>query len=1106
MADNNDDLFGQVENNTQQNDVHVEDIEDDDHYNQEDHIDENDVEKQKELRKKKKEVFVKRYLMEKEWWKEEQRKIEEQKRKEQELMKKRMQQFTNADQLSILEKYEAQDQEDEFFKPITKFKGPTSDRVLTNKYCIYLWIVLNGFFIFASIYVLSDGRPARLGNGYDFRTELCGNGKYVKQPYLYYLNPVQDIRVAMCVSSCPTTSGPLICLYDTSGKTYDSIYTKFCYTQMQSSIRSKYCVPNEPINGAVVNTYLESFDLSVKRYASDIMLGVDIMLCGAVLTVILSFLFLYFLKNQSTVSCFVSLTFLLILMCCGGLAFLFYREYVLELQKNCFTLRDENNCVGSRGYSFRSAAISVIVLAGLYVILLMILSKRIVKIVGFLKLASQVVQIMQQIKWIPFYVLLIAIFIAALTLINVPFGLSVADVVVVNSNSGAISGGKLKVMEFSGFAYFIGFYDFFIFIIWMLFLLGFRDLFVSYSITLWFFTKRKDTVQIPKWVIFKNIFRYHFGTVVMFSLISTVITIPKIFIMALRRSLRSLPQYLNSVRYFQATCNCCLFSYEKFLRYFSKSSLVQVAITSMEFYPSSKIAYFLIFRNKEKISDMDGMQQFVVSNIKFLISFTSFVFVYAVLSFINTTPLTNYNTSEIENKFFPGLIVGMFSYFFSSIFLGSYDITCKSVIQCYLIDQEIFYGENRYVEPFIKNVFEYYVQEDLEKYKIQSKAGVNVDENKVYEKEKSDDEKAQIEEEDSQESDEEEFQKNKKNTAILNDNTATTKLQTATGPIKPANGSLLLGTKPNTNTLNTQSNFGTPQRLITDEKTGFNSSPQNPTTTVKNNNIPNREQELVNLNNSNDSDDYNSKNMTIKNNNNNSSLAFNQSNFRINTAASNQQTPVIAAQPNKITPTTIQLTNLQNINYSSSGNNYQTQLKGNANNQYNNQRPNQQYQLNASNFNQYRDNTAPIMNQSRIPSQSNMFIGNTQPMSSIPSQTNFMYNGQRVTQPSMQNIKQSQQMFTNNQQNDDDDDNEDDFGLGANPYATVDINKNNSQRYPNRNEMRLLNASYASSGVRGVTGQSNASKVSKVSKASFDPFVQFQQNQLNVDSDEEDDD
>jgi len=32
---------------------------------------------------------------------------------------------------------------------------------------------------------------------------------------------------------------------------------------------------------------------------------------------------------------------------------MFYREYTQEITKNCFTLRDEKDCVGSRGYTYR---------------------------------------------------------------------------------------------------------------------------------------------------------------------------------------------------------------------------------------------------------------------------------------------------------------------------------------------------------------------------------------------------------------------------------------------------------------------------------------------------------------------------------------------------------------------------------------------------------------------------------------------------------------------------------------------------------------------------------------------------------------------------------
>jgi hypothetical protein len=48
-----------------------------------------------------------------------------------------------------------------------------------------------------------------------------------------------------------------------------------------------------------------------------------------------------------------------------------------------------------------------------------------------------------------------------------------------------------------------------------------------------------------------------------------------------------------------------------------------------------------------------------------------------------------------------------------------------------LIDEEIFYGETRYVEPFIKVCFEYYVREDIDKYKFESKDAVHYDKEKA---------------------------------------------------------------------------------------------------------------------------------------------------------------------------------------------------------------------------------------------------------------------------------------------------------------------------------------------------------------------------------------
>jgi len=45
--------------------------------------------------------------------------------------------------------------------------------------------------------------------------------------------------------------------------------------------------------------------------------------------------------------------------------------------------------------------------------------------------------------------------------------------------------------------------------------------------------------------------------------------------------------------------------YEIFLRYISKHTVVQVAMWSLPYYECSKMSYFLLFRNRNKVKDLD---------------------------------------------------------------------------------------------------------------------------------------------------------------------------------------------------------------------------------------------------------------------------------------------------------------------------------------------------------------------------------------------------------------------------------------------------------------------------------------------------------------------
>lgn len=116
-----------------------------------------------------------------------------------------------------------------------------------------------------AVLAILNGDLNRLTTGYDFRSVLCGYDNFSDKPYLYFINPVVDLNLRICIKHCPKSTGDTICLYKPDGVTP----TSFCYIQMQTTYNGKYCYPVEPVNHKIVDTYLNSFYNSVRRTVAD---------------------------------------------------------------------------------------------------------------------------------------------------------------------------------------------------------------------------------------------------------------------------------------------------------------------------------------------------------------------------------------------------------------------------------------------------------------------------------------------------------------------------------------------------------------------------------------------------------------------------------------------------------------------------------------------------------------------------------------------------------------------------------------------------------------------------------------------------------------------
>jgi solute carrier family 44 protein 1 (choline transporter-like protein)/choline transporter-like protein 2/4/5 len=112
---------------------------------------------------------------------------------------------------------------------------------------------------------------------------------------------------------------------------------------------------------------------------------------------------------------------------------------------------------------------------------------------------------------------------------------------------------------------------------------------------------------------------------------------------------------------------------------------------------------------------------------------TSLVAAIPVYIYVANAELTPYGnlTKDIETPIIPTTFVFLIGLFFTAIFQGGYDITCKTIIQLYLMDNEMFFGEQRFVEDFIREFMEFVGKEEEEEYKIGFTRQVKIDEEKL---------------------------------------------------------------------------------------------------------------------------------------------------------------------------------------------------------------------------------------------------------------------------------------------------------------------------------------------------------------------------------------
>jgi len=224
-------------------------------------------------------------------------------------------------------------------------------------------------------------------------------------------------------------------------------------------------------------------------------------------------------------------------------------------------------------------------------------------------------------------------------------------------------------------------------------------LIIAVSVAKWYFTKNKS--RIGSWTVLGSIVDvcwYHAGTAAYGSLIIAIIQIIRAVIMKMQKEAKKAESKIAQC--VLCCCQCCFWCLESCMKFINKNAYIQTAIFSTSFCKSCRESFALIFRNAARVAAITYVSAAVLIVGKLFISTVVTVVGYYII-------VENLN-EELYSVGGPVVVIFLISYWISDMFMDVLDMGIMTVLHCFIADEEMFDGEERYSEKDLKDYVDEY--------------------------------------------------------------------------------------------------------------------------------------------------------------------------------------------------------------------------------------------------------------------------------------------------------------------------------------------------------------------------------------------------------------
>ncbi|KAL7012087.1 hypothetical protein ACKWTF_014619 [Chironomus riparius] len=214
------------------------------------------------------------------------------------------------------------------------------------------------------------------------------------------------------------------------------------------------------------------------------------------------------------------------------------------------------------------------------------------------------------------------------------------------------------------------------------FIFGCQHFIIAGTVSKWYFSRDKSKLDSPICSSFRQLTRFHLGSICLGSMLITLVKILKMIVNAIKKSIEKDSE--SSVAVFLAClCSCIVDMLDKALQYLVRNAYIIIALDGTPFFESGKRAFHLLKDNLDHCYSVNQFGDIVLAVCRFLVTLIAGFVAYEILK----------RPGLEDPMFFPLLVAIIFAFFIAHCFVTVFEMTVDTVFICYCIDIEENDGE-----------------------------------------------------------------------------------------------------------------------------------------------------------------------------------------------------------------------------------------------------------------------------------------------------------------------------------------------------------------------------------------------------------------------------